>query len=92
MILTKQKLQHWLSPIVGPVYLRFGRPKVPNFTPEKQEFKIDKALPYKRERRIHLCYWTFSMGARSTKRLAEQGLEAEVINIHTIKPLDENSI
>ena len=79
---------------VGPVYLRFGRPKVPNFTPEKQEFKIGKALHLTSGKDVSI----FATGhlvweaLEAQKRLAEQGLEAEVINIHTIKPLDEDSI
>ena len=79
---------------VGPVYLRFGRPKVPNFTPEKQEFKIGKALQLTSGKDVSI----FATGhlvweaLEAQKRLSEQGLKAEVINIHTIKPLDENSI
>jgi len=53
----------------GPVYLRFGRPKVANFTPVDQTFEIGKA-----------------------ENLNNQGISCEVINIHTIKPLDEKAI
>lgn len=79
---------------VGPVYLRFGRPKVPNFTPENQEFKIGKALHLTSGKDVSI----FATGhlvweaLEAQKKLSEQGLEAEVINIHTIKPLDEDSI
>ena len=79
---------------VGPVYLRFGRPKVPNFTPENQEFKIGEALHLTSGKDVSI----FATGhlvweaLEAQKKLAEQGLEAEVINIHTIKPLDEDSI
>lgn len=79
---------------LGPVYLRFGRPKVPNFTPENQEFKIGKALHLTSGKDVSI----FATGhlvweaLEAQKKLAEQGLEAEVINIHTIKPLDEDSI
>ncbi len=78
----------------GPVYLRFGRPKVPNFTPADQKFEIGKA--------VHLQEGTdltiFATGhlvwesLEAAKILAESGISAEIINIHTIKPLDENAI
>lgn len=78
----------------GPVYLRFGRPKVPIFIPENQEFIIGKAL--------HLIEGTdvsiFATGhlvwksIEAAQQLSERGISAEVINIHTIKPLDEEAI
>jgi transketolase len=78
----------------GPVYLRFGRPAWPVFTPENQAFKIGKAL--------HLASGTdvtiFATGhlvwtsIEAAKELAAQGISCEVINIHTIKPLDEEAI
>jgi transketolase len=78
----------------GPVYLRFGRPKVPNFTPPDQKFEIGKAL--------HLIEGTdvsiFATGhlvwkaIQAAEILHEKGINAEVINIHTIKPLDENAV
>lgn len=78
----------------GPVYLRFGRPKVPIFIPEDQEFIIGKAL--------HLISGTdvtiFATGhlvwkaIEAAEQLKEKGISAEVINIHTIKPLDEEAI
>ena len=78
----------------GPVYLRFGRPKVPNFTAENQEFKIGKALHLKEGSDVtifatgHLV-WE-SLEAADT--LDKLGISAEVINIHTIKPLDNKAI
>jgi transketolase len=78
----------------GPVYLRFGRPKVPNFTPADQKFEIGEAL--------HLIEGTdvsiFATGhlvwkaIQAAEILHEKGISAEVINIHTIKPLDENAV
>ncbi len=78
----------------GPVYLRFGRPKVPIFTPKDQKFEIGKAL--------HLVEGTdvtiFATGhlvweaIEAEAALAEMGIQAEVINIHTIKPLDVKAI
>ena len=78
----------------GPVYLRFGRPKVANFTPENQEFKIGKALMLQEGTDVtilatgHLVWESL----QAAKRLHAQGISAEVINIHTIKPLDEEAI
>jgi len=79
---------------VGPVYLRFGRPVVPNFTPENQSFEIGKALLLKAGTDVtiiatgHLVWETLV----ATEQLKEKGIDAEVINIHTIKPLDEETI
>jgi len=78
----------------GPVYLRFGRPKVANFTPENQTFKIGEAVHLQEGTDVtivatgHLV-WEALEAANS---LAEDGISAEVINIHTIKPLDANAI
>ncbi len=78
----------------GPVYLRFGRPKVPIFTPADQKFEIGKA--------VHLVEGTdvtiFATGHMVWKAieaeaiLREKGISAEIINIHTIKPIDEKAI
>jgi transketolase len=79
---------------VGPVYLRFGRPKVPNFTPVEQEFQIGKALLLQEGTDVtifatgHLV-WEALIAAEN---LANQGISAEVINIHTIKPIDAAAI
>ena len=78
----------------GPVYLRFGRPKVPNFTPENQKFEIGKALTLVEGKDISI----FATGhlvweaLEAQKELKLKGIDAEVINIHTIKPLDEKAI
>ena len=78
----------------GPVYLRFGRPKVANFTPADQTFEIGKALMLQPGTDVtvlatgHLV-WEALIAAEN---LAEQGISAEVINIHTIKPLDAKAI
>lgn len=74
----------------GPVYLRFGRPKVTNFTPVDQDFQIGKALMLSEGTDVsifatgHLVWKAIEAG----HLLAEQGISAEIINIHTIKPLD----
>ena len=78
----------------GPVYLRFGRPKVPNFTPDNQTFEIGKAISLQKGTDItivatgHLV-WEALEAART---LINEGISVEVINIHTIKPLDEKAI
>jgi transketolase len=79
----------------GPVYLRFGRPKVANFTPEDaSEFKIGKAVLLQEGTDVtivatgHLVWEALE----AAKELNEKGISAEVINIHTIKPLDEEAI
>ncbi len=79
---------------VGPVYLRFGRPKVPVFTPENQEFVIGKALMINEGADVsifatgHMVWKAIEAG----ELLAEQGIDAEIIDIHTIKPLDNEAI
>ncbi|MBR7067462.1 MAG: transketolase family protein [Bacteroidales bacterium] len=79
---------------VGPVYLRFGRPAVPNFTPEQQQFEIGKAINLRQGSDVSI----FATGhlvwkaLEAAETLAQQGVSAEVINIHTIKPLDENAV
>lgn len=78
----------------GPVYLRFGRPVVPNFTPADQEFVIGKAILLNEGTDVtiiatgHLVWEAIQAG----EKLAELGISAEIINIHTIKPLDEEAI
>lgn len=78
----------------GPVYLRFGRPKVANFTPVDQKFEIGKALTLNEGTDVtiiatgHLV-WQSLIAAEN---LENQGISAEVINIHTIKPLDDEAI
>ena len=78
----------------GPVYLRFGRPSVANFTPADQKFEIGKALHLLSGTDVtivatgHLVWEALE----AAKVLNEKGISAEVINIHTIKPLDDKAI
>ena len=78
----------------GPVYLRFGRPVVPVFTPEDQKFEIGKALHLVEGKDVtilatgHLVWEAI----QAAEALLEKGINAEVINIHTIKPLDVQAI
>src|SRR5690554_2136457 len=78
----------------GPVYLRFGRPAVPVFTPANQKFEIGKGILLQEGSDITLVatghlVWEAILAANE---LEKQGISAEVINIHTIKPLDEEII
>jgi len=78
----------------GPVYLRFGRPSVPVFTDADQEFEIGKAWMVNEGKDVsifatgHLVWKAIEAGGK----LAEMGIDAEIINIHTIKPLDVQAI
>ena len=78
----------------GPVYLRFGRPKVPNFTPVDQKFEIGKAqlLQEGKDVTIFACGHLVWKAIEAVQILKEQGIEAELINIHTIKPLDVEAV
>ncbi len=74
--------------------MRFGRPKVANFTPEDQTFEIGKAVKLTEGTDVtivatgHLVWEALE----AAKTLNEKGISAEVINIHTIKPLDDKAI
>ncbi len=78
----------------GPVYLRFGRPAVPNFTDANYKFEIGKALMLNEGTDVtifatgHLVWKAIEAG----EQLAAQGINAEIINIHTIKPLDKEAV
>ncbi|MHA8049927.1 transketolase family protein [Aquirufa sp. ROCK-SH2] len=78
----------------GPVYLRFGRPVVPVFTPENQKFEIGKAINLVEGSDVSI----FATGhlvweaIQAVEILKEKGINAELINIHTIKPLDNQAV
>ena len=75
----------------GPVYLRFGRPKVPNFTKLDEKFDIGKGILLSEGKDVtivatgHLVWESLLAG----QKLSVMGISAEIINIHTIKPIDE---
>jgi transketolase len=78
----------------GPVYLRFGRPKVANFTPEDMPFEIGKAVVLKEGTDVSIfatghLVWESLLAAEA---LEKKGINAEVVNIHTVKPLDEEAV
>jgi transketolase len=78
----------------GPVYLRFGRPVVPNFTPADQKFEIGKGILLNEGKDVtivatgHLVW----QAIEAAQALIKEGIYPEIINIHTIKPLDEEII
>lgn len=79
----------------GPVYLRFGRPKWPNFTTEDgSDFVIGKAqqLSEGTDVSIFACGHMVWKAIEAGRILEEKGISVEVINIHTIKPLDEAAV
>jgi transketolase len=78
----------------GPVYLRFGRPVVPIFIQPDAKFEIGKAdvLIEGTDVTIIACGHLVWKSIEAAQQLAEQGISAEVINMHTIKPLDEKAI
>lgn len=78
----------------GPVYLRFGRPSVPVFTPADQKFEIGKAVKMIEGSDVvifatgHLVW----KAVEACEALEERGVSVELVNIHTIKPLDEEAV
>ena len=78
----------------GPVYLRFGRPKVANFTPADEPFIIGKAQMIKEgaDVSIFACGHLVWKAIEALPILQEMGINAEIINIHTIKPLDTEAV
>jgi transketolase len=83
-----------ISKHIGPVYLRFGRPSVPVFTPENQTFEIGKAVKLTDGTDVtiaatgHLVWEALE----ASKELNSRGVSVEVLNFHTIKPLDEKAL
>lgn len=78
----------------GATYLRFGRPKVPIFTKEDAKFEIGKAdvIFEGNDVSIIACGHLVWKAIEAAQELAKLGIDAEVINMHTIKPLDEEAI
>ena len=78
----------------GPVYLRFGRPKWPNFTAPDQKFQIGKAdvMAECKDVTIIACGHLVWIAVEAAKELEAKGVSVELINMHTIKPLDEAAI
>jgi transketolase len=76
----------------GPVYMRFGRFAVPNLTPELKDYKfeIGKGVTYREGRDVTIVAngYMVHLALEAADMLAKEGIDAGVINIHTIKPLD----
>lgn len=91
---TEQAIMAAIEQIIGPVYLRFGRAPVPDFMPSDLEFIPGKAQLLKDGNDISLIasghmVWE---ALQSAKLLEEKGISTRVINIHTIKPIDQEMI
>ena len=78
----------------GPVYLRFGRPKVPVFMPEDLKFEVGKGIQLTEGTDVTIVATGHLVleSLQAAEQLESEGISAEVINIHTIKPLDEEII
>ncbi|MCL4281514.1 MAG: transketolase family protein [Flavobacteriales bacterium] len=78
----------------GPVYLRFGRPKWPVFIPVDMPFEIGKAqvLTEGSDVSIFACGHLVWKALQAAAELEKEGISAEVVNVHTIKPLDEEAV
>ncbi len=78
----------------GPVYLRFGRPKVPNFTQADADFEIGKNIVLNEggDVSIFACGHMVWEALEAGKELFARGIHADIVNVHTIKPLDETSV
>ena len=78
----------------GPVYLRFGRPGWPVFTPEDQKFEIGKAVKMNDGSDVSIFATGHLMwhAVEAAKALEAEGISVDLINIHTIKPLDEEAV
>jgi transketolase len=83
-----------IAEMEGPVYLRFGRPVWPVFTPADEVFEIGKAqvLAKGTDVTIFACGHLVWIAVEAAQELAERGISVELINMHTIKPLDEAAV
>lgn len=87
---TKIAVQKAINELDGPVYIRFGREAVPDFTDENQDFEIGKAQVLREGRQITIVATGHEVweALKAADMLETMGLSAMVINMHTIKPLD----
>ena len=78
----------------GPVYIRFGREKSPVFTTDKTPFEIGKASVFRQGKNVTIvgCGMLLYNALVAAEELSKEGIEAEVINSHTVKPLDTETI
>jgi len=80
--------------IDGPAYVRIGRPKVPVLFDDSYRFEFGKALTLRpgRDVTVLACGFMVHKALEAAEELASEGIEAEVIDLHTIKPLDRKGI
>ncbi len=80
--------------IDGPVFIRMGRPKIPTIFDENYEFEFGKVLKLREGKDVTICAVGIMVGVslEAADELAKEGIGAEVLNIHTLKPLDEKTI
>ncbi|MBL7765475.1 MAG: transketolase family protein [Chitinophagaceae bacterium] len=78
----------------GPVYLRFGRPKWPNFTPENEPFVVGKAQQINEGTGVSIfaCGHMVWEAMKAVEILEKENISCDLINIHTIKPLDHDAV
>jgi len=83
-----------IAEICGPVYLRLGRPPYPIITKDSDRFELGKANVLREGRDLTIigCGLMVSESLRAADALAQEGIQARVVNMHTVKPLDEEAI
>src|SRR5687767_13593 len=83
-----------IADYIGPVYLRFGRPSWPIFTNADEKFEIGKAQVFSEGKDVSIfaCGHMAWNAIRAGEILEEKGISVELINIHTIKPIDETAV
>jgi len=83
-----------IADYTGPVYLRFGRPSWPIFTNADEKFEIGKAQAFSEGKDVSIfaCGHMVWNAIRAGEILEEKGISVELINIHTIKPIDETAV
>lgn len=83
-----------IGEMVGPAYIRFGREPVPSFTREETPFRLGKAETFREGNDVAIiaCGWMVWESLMAAEMLAKEGIQARVINMHTIKPIDTETI
>jgi len=80
--------------VVGPVYIRFGRPSIPTITKEDTPFILGKAISMREGKDVAIlaCGIMVYEALEAANDLDKKGISARVINVHTVKPIDEEKI
>jgi len=89
-----RKATIYAAEVSGPVYIRFGRPPVPTLTKEDTPFVLGKAITMRegKDAAIFACGIMVYEALEAAKGLHKKGISARVINLHTVKPIDEEKI